>query len=194
MATGWRSAASPTDLLGGSAKGKMHLEGRKKALHIDIAGTNVLLERWFKERSRDIPFTGGPMAITASLSGTGNSVRDLARSMTGPLTIRMGPGVYTSQKAGEAEAKMVNFSTKDAKGGINFECAGADLGLRAGTRHRRLHRRRPQRHEPPPHLRLREPARRRGGLARTRAAETGRDRRPRPHRWRLSASPATSAR
>ena len=121
-----------TALLGGSAKGKMHLEGRKKALHIDIAGTNVLLERWFKERSRDIPFTGGPMAITASLSGTGNSVRDLARSMTGPLTIRMGPGVYTSQKAGEAEAKMVNFSTKDAKGSINFECAGANLGFVQG--------------------------------------------------------------
>jgi uncharacterized protein involved in outer membrane biogenesis len=116
-----------TDLLGGSAKGTMHLEGRKKELRVDIEGTNLLLERWFKERSREIPFTGGPMAITASLVGTGNSVRDLARSMTGPLTIRMGPGVYASQKAGEAEAKMVTFSTRDAKGSINLECASANL-------------------------------------------------------------------
>ena len=67
------------------------------------------------------------MAITASLSATGNSMRDLSRSLTGPVTIRMGPGVYASQKAGDAEAMMVAFSKQGSSGRIAFECAGAAL-------------------------------------------------------------------
>jgi hypothetical protein len=72
------------------------------------------------------------MAITASISGTGNSMRDLAKSMTGPVTIRMGPGVYASQKAGDAEAMMAVFSKKDSAGRIAFECAGAELPFMQG--------------------------------------------------------------
>ena len=116
-----------TNLLGGSAKGTMQFEGRKKEVRVDIEGTGLLLERWFKERGSPIPFTGGPMVVGASLGATGNSLRDLARSATGPVTIRMGPGVFASQKAGDAEERMVAFSKKDSDGRIAFECAGAQL-------------------------------------------------------------------
>ena len=116
-----------TNLLGGSAKGTMQFEGRKKEVRVNVEGKGVLLERWFKERRRTIPFTGGPMAITASLSATGNSMRGLARSVTGPVTIRMGPGIYASQKAGDSEEKMVAFSKKNSDGRVAFECAGANL-------------------------------------------------------------------
>jgi AsmA family protein len=116
-----------TNILGGSATGSMQFDGRKKEVRVNIAGTGLLLERWFKERRKDVPFSGGPMVINASLSASGNSMRDLARSMTGPVRIRMGPGVYASQKAGDAEAMMVTFSKKDSAGRIHFECAGAEL-------------------------------------------------------------------
>jgi len=121
-----------TNLLGGSATGTMRFDGRKKEARFNIEGTSLLLERWFKERHREVPFTGGPMAITASLSTAGNSMRDLARSATGPVTIRMGPGVYVSQKAGDAEAMMAVFSKKDSTGRIAFECAGAELAFMQG--------------------------------------------------------------
>jgi AsmA family protein len=121
-----------TNLLGGSATGTMRFEGRKKEARVIIEGKSLLLERWFKDRRREIPFTGGPMAITASISATGNSMRDLARSMTGPVSIRMGPGVYASQKAGDAEAMMVAFSKKDSAGRIAFECVGAELPFMQG--------------------------------------------------------------
>jgi AsmA family protein len=120
------------NLLGGSTRGTLHFEGRKKAVRVNLEGTNLLLERWFKERRSDVKFTGGPMAITARLAGTGNSLRDLSRTMTGPVAIRMGPGVYVSEKAGNAEARMVAFSKKDAKGGIAFECASAELPFAQG--------------------------------------------------------------
>ena len=121
-----------TNLLGGSAKGTMRFEGRKKDVRVNFEGTGLLLERWFKDRGREIAFTGGAMAITASLGATGDSLRDLAKSITGPVTIRMGPGAYASQKAGDAEAMMAVFSKKDSTGRIAFECAGADLPFMQG--------------------------------------------------------------
>ena len=121
-----------TNLLGGSATGTMQFDGRKKEARANLEGTSVLLERWFKDRGREIPFTGGPMAISASISATGDSMRDLAKSMTGPVRIRMGPGVYASQKAGDAEAMMVAFSKKDSAGRIAFECASAQLAFNQG--------------------------------------------------------------
>lgn len=120
------------NLLGGTGKGTMHLEGRRKELRVDLHGDHLLLERWFKERGSDVEFTGGPMTVTAKLAGTGDSLRDLSKAMNGRVTIRMGPGVYRSEKAGEAEARMASFSKKGAKGGIDFECASASLPFAQG--------------------------------------------------------------
>ena len=115
------------NLLGGSAKGTMQFEGRKKEVRVNVEGTGLLLERWFTERRSAIPFTGGPMTVGASIIATGNSMRELSRSATGPLTIRMGPGVYASKGAGDAEERMVAFSKKGSDGRVTFECAGARL-------------------------------------------------------------------
>jgi hypothetical protein len=115
------------NLLGGSAKAAMRFEGSRKAVRASVEGTHLLLERWFKERGSGATFTGGPMAITAKLAATGDSMRGLSKAMSGTVAIRMGPGVYVSEKAGNAEAKMVSFSKKGAAGGIAFECASGVL-------------------------------------------------------------------
>jgi uncharacterized protein involved in outer membrane biogenesis len=120
------------NLLGGSARAAMHFEGRSKAVRVSVEGSNVLLERWFKERGSDAAFTGGPMAITAKLAGTGDSLRDLSKVMSGQVAIRMGPGTYLSQRAGEAEAKMASFALKEPDPGIDFECASAELPFEHG--------------------------------------------------------------
>jgi hypothetical protein len=116
-----------TGLLGGSATGNMKFEGRRKLVKVDFDGTNLLLERWFRERRRATAFTGGPMKIKASIAANGATVRHLAATMTGPVTIRMGPGVYASKKAGDVEALMNAFSKKDSTQQIDFECASASL-------------------------------------------------------------------
>lgn len=121
-----------TDLLGGSATGSMRFDGRKTMAGINVEGKSLLLERWFKERSSTVPFVQGPMKISASLNATGHSMRDLAKSMTGQVKIHMGPGIYASLEAGDAEATMVAFSKKNSVGRIDFECAGADLAFRDG--------------------------------------------------------------
>jgi hypothetical protein len=68
-----------------------------------------------------------------SLDMHGDTWRDLAASVTGPFTIRMGPGVYGRQAAGDWEALMVAFSKKDSTGAIEFECAAANLRFENGV-------------------------------------------------------------
>ena len=125
-------ASFSTETLGGSATGNVLLEGRKKSMRVNFEGTNLLLERWFRERGNKIPFTGGPMKVKASFSTAGNSMKELAAAITGPVTIGMGPAVWASQKAGDAEAIMTRaFSAKDASR-IDFECVGAVLPFNNG--------------------------------------------------------------
>jgi hypothetical protein len=120
------------DLLGGSASGAMAFEGRKQAVRVDLTANGVLLERWFHERHRPVRFTGGPMKVRANFTATGNSIKQLAGSMTGPVSIAMGPGVYASPHAGDWEARMASFTRDDSAKEIDFECAGAALDFDGG--------------------------------------------------------------
>jgi len=119
-------------LLGGSATASIVLEAPKRSVRVELDAKDVLLERWFHERRRPVRFKGGPMKVRAQLSAAGTSMKELAASMTGPVSIVMGPGVYASKGAGDWEALMVRFSKKDSAGEIDFECAGASLPFVAG--------------------------------------------------------------
>src|SRR6185503_18164697 len=67
-----------------------------------------------------------------SISTAGASMKELAAAMTGPVSIRMGPGVYSSKVAGDWEALMVRFSKKDSAEEIDFECGAASLPFQSG--------------------------------------------------------------
>ena len=119
-------------LLGGSANAVIRLEAAGKKAQVDLDADGVLLERWFHERHRPVRFTGGPMKVKASFTTSGASMKELAAGMTGPVSIRMGPGIYRSKVAGDWEALMVKFSKKDSAEEIDFECAAASLPFRSG--------------------------------------------------------------
>jgi hypothetical protein len=121
-----------TELLGGTGAGSMALEGRRKSARVSFEGTNLLLERWFRERGSAIPFKAGPMKVKASLASSGDSLRDLAANVSGPLSIRMGPGVWASEKAGHAESVMVSAFSPSGATAIQFECIGAMLPFKSG--------------------------------------------------------------
>lgn len=76
-----------------------------------------------------LPFTGGPMKVRATFTATGANMKELASTATGPVTIRMGPGVYSSPKAGSAESKLMSTPDTDR---IDFQCVGAWLPFRNG--------------------------------------------------------------
>jgi uncharacterized protein involved in outer membrane biogenesis len=121
------------ELLGGTASGAMRFEARGKTVRVDFTAANVLLERWFHERHRPVRFTGGPMKLHANFSATGDSFKDFAGSMTGPVSITMGTGVYASPGAGDWEARMATFTKDGSVKEIDFECAGAALQFKEGS-------------------------------------------------------------
>jgi hypothetical protein len=71
------------------------------------------------------------MKVRAEIRAKGESMKELAASMSGPVSILMGRGVYDSKIAGDWEARMVNFA-KDSKQEIDFECVGAALAFESG--------------------------------------------------------------
>ena len=121
-----------TRMLGGTAHGRLKLAATPRSARFDFEGSGLLLERWLRERGSKVKFRGGPMKVTAHLDSRGESMRDLVSAMSGPLRIRMGPGVLDSEHAGEAEAKLTTtFSGRDANG-VDFECASFALPFKAG--------------------------------------------------------------
>jgi uncharacterized protein involved in outer membrane biogenesis len=140
---GWKSSfafvndhldlkAFSADLLGGSGSGAMAFDGGKKVVNVNFEGNGLLLERWFLERHIAIPFTGGPMKVTASFTGTGESLKSVAATITGPITIRMGRGSWTSEKAGHAESLMTSVFSSSQAGSIDFECVSLALPFENG--------------------------------------------------------------
>jgi uncharacterized protein involved in outer membrane biogenesis len=127
--------AFSANLLGGSASGSMQFDGSKQSARINFDATDLLLGQWFSERGKQVAFSGGPMKIKASVSASGASMKALAASMTGPVTISMGRAVIASKKAGEAEALLTGLlpmlSEKDADR-VDLACAGARLPFVAG--------------------------------------------------------------
>jgi hypothetical protein len=122
-----------TEMLGGAATGTLLFTGRTQGVKAEFNGTHLLLERWFRERGSRIPLAGGAMKIAARITTTGDSMKALAAHVSGPITIRMGPAVWASKKAGDAEALMTNaFAAQDA-GQIDFECVTAALAFRNGV-------------------------------------------------------------
>jgi hypothetical protein len=119
-------------LLGGTGGGSLRFETPKKAIRVRFEGDKLLLERWFAERGSKIPFRAGPMAIKAKLALGGETFRELASSIEGPVTVRMGRGTWESPKAGEVEEMMVNALAKKGSTDLDFDCVSANLDFKRG--------------------------------------------------------------
>jgi uncharacterized protein involved in outer membrane biogenesis len=119
-------------LLGGEGTAKLRFEGPTKAVSVAFDASSLLLERWFHERGRAVPFSGGPMNIHAHFTSGGSTMRDLAASVTGSMTLRMGPGTWNSPRAGDREALMTNAFASEGAQKVRFECVTANLPFKAG--------------------------------------------------------------
>jgi hypothetical protein len=122
-------------LLGGSASGKLNLDGARHAADLTLDARGVMLERWFSERGRKLPVSGGPMRIHATLQARGDTQRGLAASADGLITVRGGATLIRSEKAGNAESLLIDmfplFSERDATQ-LRLQCFAAQLPLRRG--------------------------------------------------------------
>lgn len=123
-------------LLGGKASGSLKLVGAKRSAQLKLAASGVRLDRFFSERGRKVPASGGPMQIDASVSGHGASLREMAATLDGLATIRGGATLVRSEKAGEAESLLTSMlpllSEKDAPQ-IRLACFAGRLPFSNGV-------------------------------------------------------------
>lgn len=124
--------AFSADLLGGSMSGNMQLNGSRKSVRLNLDASDVSLAQWFAERGKTAGLSGGPMKIKASVSASGTSMKNLAASLTGPVSISVGPAVITSQMAGAAETLLTGMFSVSDTGRINLQCASAQLPFESG--------------------------------------------------------------
>jgi uncharacterized protein involved in outer membrane biogenesis len=121
--------------LEGSVKGQLKLDGPKKAANLHLETENIMLGQWLAERKSKISMTGGPMRIVADLSAAGTSMKDLVSSMTGPVSISVGPAKLYSKRVQQAEGWMTGlfpvFSESSADH-VNLACIGANFPFKSG--------------------------------------------------------------
>ena len=123
------------DMLDGTAQGSVHLIAKNKSVHLNLELHDVSLQKWITATGKTAPLRGGPMQVTASVDATGGSIKELAASLTGPVSIRLGPTVITSEPGARAEELLTGlmpiFSAPKSNQ-ILLECGGANLPFVAG--------------------------------------------------------------
>ncbi len=122
-------------LLSGSASGSAQLEGRRKSIRVNLEANDISLGEWLAERENKLALTGGPMKISAAVTASGASMKDLAASLTGPVSVQVGAARIQSQKIQEAESLLIGLapmlSAKDANQ-VNLACIGARMQFVSG--------------------------------------------------------------
>jgi hypothetical protein len=122
-------------LLGGAAHGALRLDGARRRAQLSLQAQDLLLQRWFAERGRKLPLSGGAMAISAEISGHGDSMAALAATLDGSIDVRGGHTAILSARASEAEKLLTDmlplFSERDAQQ-MDLQCFAGRLRFANG--------------------------------------------------------------
>lgn len=124
------------DLLGGKASGQLLLDPHARSARLHFSGHGMLLEKWFSQRGRKVPLTGGPSDLNAAVTASGASMKEMAASLSGPVSVRVGPAHILSSGAHEAEALLVGFAPLFSSANadrVELACFGTVLAFANGV-------------------------------------------------------------
>jgi hypothetical protein len=124
------------DLLGGKASGQLLLDPHAKTARLHFSGHGMLLEKWFAQRGRKVPLTGGPIDLNAAVTSSGKSMKEMAASLSGPVSVLVGPARILSSNAHDAEALLVGFAplfSSASADRVELACFGTVLAFADGV-------------------------------------------------------------
>ena len=122
-------------LLAGSASGSAVLDGHQRSARIDLHLKDTLLDTWFSQTQKNVPLVGGRMQVHAIVTANGKSMKELAASLTGPVTLDIGTATLHSKKLSDAETLLTGLTPfLSAKGTdqVDLSCIGAHLPFERG--------------------------------------------------------------
>lgn len=134
-ATGLRFEDARFQVLGGNARGQLQLQPARRGMALELEIDRLLLEDWFRWRGKTGLVSQGPTSIKANLKGSGNSWKEIAASIDGPVDMNIGALQVKSKKAQEAQAMLVGlapaFSGKNEED-VRLACLAVHLPFRRG--------------------------------------------------------------
>jgi uncharacterized protein involved in outer membrane biogenesis len=97
------------DFMGGKASADAVFTAHDKNVRLHLKAAGVSLEQWREVLHKPKLLSGGPLAVDASVSATGDTISQLAATMTGPVNLRLGHMVVHSARASEAELALTGL-------------------------------------------------------------------------------------
>ena len=127
--------AMRAQMLGGTADGTLHLTGADQTAQLKLQLPDVSLHDGLRAMGKTMPLSGGAMQLNASVQARGESMKALAASLNGPVTITLGATRIVSAAGARSEEMLTGllpyFAVHDA-GEIQLECGSAVLPFQAG--------------------------------------------------------------
>ncbi|WP_293775876.1 AsmA family protein [uncultured Oxalicibacterium sp.] len=126
-------AAFSGTLLDGGVQGDATFVARSRAVRLNMELDKTLLSQWFKQTGKKLRVDQGRMRVDMRVETHGESMKELAANITGPLNINIGQARIDSAQAGQAEYWLNGlFSAKDAKR-VDMACFSAKLPFKDGV-------------------------------------------------------------
>lgn len=123
-------------VLGGTGKLELHLRPAQRQAQIQLELQRVLLQEWFQRQPQRAGMVGqGPMDLKADVRAVGNSWKELAANLNGPVSIRVGALTLRSKKARETETMLVDLLpalSEQSAEQVNVSCIASELRFQNG--------------------------------------------------------------
>jgi uncharacterized protein involved in outer membrane biogenesis len=95
--------------LGGTTTADALFTAHNREVKLNLKASNVSIEQWRAVLHRPLLLSGAPLGVNASVSASGASLNQLAATMTGPVSLRMGRAVVRSTSAGATESLLTGL-------------------------------------------------------------------------------------
>jgi uncharacterized protein involved in outer membrane biogenesis len=104
-----RIPAFSANFAGGTATADAVFTAGDRSVKLNLKASGVSVERWRDLLQKTKLFSGAPLAVNASVSASGASLNQLAATMSGPVSVRMGRTVVHSAHGSDAESLLTGL-------------------------------------------------------------------------------------
>jgi hypothetical protein len=104
-----RIPAFSANFAGGTVTADALFTGHDRHVRLNLKASGVSIERWRDELNKPKLFGGAPLAVNASVGASGASMNQLAATMSGPVSLRMGRTVVHSSGGSDAESLLTGL-------------------------------------------------------------------------------------
>lgn len=104
-----RIPAFSANFAGGTATADALFTGHDRRVKLNLKASGVSIEQWRGFLNKSKFLSGAPLAVNASVEAGGASMNQLAATMTGPVSLRMGRTVVHSSRGSDAESLLTGL-------------------------------------------------------------------------------------